>query len=198
MDPCVGDCNGDGQVTVDDLIRMVNIALDISPLCPNEQRNGCLAGDANCDCQVTVDEIIRAVQNALQGCVDFGDCTLEEHEQICCEEPPITRTATPTRTVTPPGATATATPSPGELCVGDCNDNGMVTIDDLIRMVNIALEIQSICPGERSPGCLAGDANCNCMITVEELIRAVLNILGGCTIYNPCPPAEHEAMCCGP
>ena len=107
LDQCVGDCNGDGQVTVDDLIRMVNIALDLAPICPNEASGGCLAGDADCDCQITVDDIIRGVQNLLQECHDFGDCSLEQHEQLCCEAPPTgtptaTGTAPPTTTPTPP------------------------------------------------------------------------------------------------
>ncbi len=102
LDQCVGDCSGDGEVTVDDLVRIVNIALELAPLCPNEATGGCLAGDANCDCQITVDEIIRAVQNLLQGCLDFGDCTLEDHEQLCCEAP-ATETPPATPTPTPPG-----------------------------------------------------------------------------------------------
>jgi hypothetical protein len=192
--PCVGDCNGDGQVTVDDLIRMINIALEIAPLCPNGSL-GCLAGDANCDCRITVDEIVRAVQNALQGCVDFGDCSVEQIAEMCCEEPIGTPTDTRTVTPTPP---ITPTPTMGEgLCVGDCNGNGTVTIDDLIRMVNIALDIQPICPQDGTGGCLAGDTNCNCTITVEELIQAVNNVLGGCTIFNTCNPTQHAEMCCG-
>ena len=50
----------------------------------------------------------------------------------------------------------------------------------------------------RQGGCLAGDANCDCVITVDELIRAVINVLNGCSIFNTCNPAQHEAMCCGP
>lgn len=108
MAPCVGDCNGNGTVTVDDLVRMVNIALELAPLCPEDANFGCLAGDANCDCSITVDEIVRAVQNALQGCVDFGGCTLGAHEMLCCEgPPPNTPTITPTPPVTP---TATTVP----------------------------------------------------------------------------------------
>jgi Tol biopolymer transport system component len=192
--PCVGDCNGDGQVTVDDLIRMINIALELAPLCPNGGL-GCLAGDANCDCRITVDEIVRAVQNALQGCVEFGDCTVEQIEEMCCEEPIGTPTNTRTITPTPP---ITPTPTMGDgACVGDCNGNGTVTIDDLIRMVSIALEIQPICPEGGTGGCLAGDANCNCTITVDELIQAVNNVLGGCTIFNTCNPTQQEEMCCG-
>lgn len=59
---CVGDCNGDGQVTVDELIVGVNIALGEASV---EQ---CAAFDANGDGQVTVDEIVGAVSVALDGC----------------------------------------------------------------------------------------------------------------------------------
>lgn len=60
--PCVGDCGGDGEVTVDELIVMVNIALEAQPL------DKCPAGDAGEDGTITVDEIIKAVNNALLGC----------------------------------------------------------------------------------------------------------------------------------
>ncbi len=59
---CAGDCNGDGQVTVDEILAMVNIALG------NADVMGCSAGDANGDGQITVDEILTAVNNALNGC----------------------------------------------------------------------------------------------------------------------------------
>lgn len=59
---CVGDCDGDGFVTVDEIVRMVNIALGQQPL------SVCPAADGNGDGQVTVDEIVRAVNNALNGC----------------------------------------------------------------------------------------------------------------------------------
>ena len=38
---CTGDCAGDGEVTVTDLIKMVNISLETAAL------EGCTAGDAN-------------------------------------------------------------------------------------------------------------------------------------------------------
>jgi CSLREA domain-containing protein len=60
--PCVGDCNGDGTVTVDDILTMVNITLG------NTSVTTCEAGDANHDGQITVDEILTAVNNALNGC----------------------------------------------------------------------------------------------------------------------------------
>jgi Tol biopolymer transport system component len=59
---CIGDCTGKGQVTVDDILTMINIALGNTPV------GNCLAGDANSDGQITVDEILTAVNNALNGC----------------------------------------------------------------------------------------------------------------------------------
>lgn len=59
---CVGDCNLDGVVTVDDLLRMVTIAAgDAAPA-------GCPAGDVNGDDAITIDEILHAVGSALGGC----------------------------------------------------------------------------------------------------------------------------------
>ncbi|MBI3783986.1 MAG: hypothetical protein HY270_11355 [Deltaproteobacteria bacterium] len=55
----VGDCNGDGQVTVDELVTGVNIALG------SESLSHCPAFDADGDGAVTVDELILAVQSAL-------------------------------------------------------------------------------------------------------------------------------------
>jgi hypothetical protein len=57
----MGDCNGNGQVTVDEILTMVNIAL-------GNTVTACDAGDANHDGQITVDEILTAVNNALNGC----------------------------------------------------------------------------------------------------------------------------------
>jgi hypothetical protein len=58
----VGDCDGSGDVTVDEIITMVNIALG------KEDVASCGAGDANGDGEITVDEILQATTNALQGC----------------------------------------------------------------------------------------------------------------------------------
>jgi len=62
MKLCTGDCNGDGAVTVDEILTMVNIVLGI------EDVSTCLPGDANNDKMITVDEILTAVNNALKGC----------------------------------------------------------------------------------------------------------------------------------
>lgn len=60
--PCEGDCGVDGEVTVDEILRLVNIALGSGDVAT------CTAGDRNGDAQITVDEIVTAVQRALNGC----------------------------------------------------------------------------------------------------------------------------------
>ncbi|MBI3782281.1 MAG: hypothetical protein HY270_02655 [Deltaproteobacteria bacterium] len=57
--PCVGDCNGDGSVTIDELITGVNIALD------NLTTDACGNFDSNGDGAVTIDELIQGVTVAL-------------------------------------------------------------------------------------------------------------------------------------
>ncbi len=70
---CVGDCDGDGTVSVSELIRGVNINLG------NQDVSACPAMDADGNGSVAVNELIQAVNNNLNGCsdlecVDAGDC----------------------------------------------------------------------------------------------------------------------------
>jgi acyl-homoserine lactone acylase PvdQ len=59
---CVGDCGGDLRVSVDELLRGVNIALGLQEL------GQCVAADYNRDGQVGVAELVRAVNAALSTC----------------------------------------------------------------------------------------------------------------------------------
>jgi hypothetical protein len=59
---CPGDCDGNGQVTVGELVTLVNIALGSTP------PSACMAGDTDSSNDITVDEIIAAVNGALAGC----------------------------------------------------------------------------------------------------------------------------------
>ena len=59
---CTGDCNGDNEVTIDEILRLVNIALETASL------DICPAGDESGDGSVTLDEILKAVNFALTGC----------------------------------------------------------------------------------------------------------------------------------
>lgn len=105
-------------------------------------------------------------------------------------EPPPTATPTPTETSTPtetPTETATETPtftptitptetaSPvPEPCVGDCRGGGTVTFDELVTMVNIALDSVGISQ------CEVGDADISNTITVDELVAAARRAQIGC------------------
>jgi len=59
---CVGDCHNDNAVSIDELVMMVNVALDNAPM------SMCDAGDANEDGAITIDEIIMGVNHAMHGC----------------------------------------------------------------------------------------------------------------------------------
>lgn len=59
---CVGDCDGSGDVTVNEIITMANIALGTLPL------SACQVGDADGSGDITVNEIIAAVGFALTSC----------------------------------------------------------------------------------------------------------------------------------
>jgi hypothetical protein len=86
-----------------------------------------------------------------------------------------TRTTTPsrTRTLGPPG-TPTSTPTPID-CPGDCGENGMVTINELTLMLNIAFGTAQL------EACPAGDSDRDGVVAVGDLVRAVTSALDGCT-----------------
>src|SRR5262245_21613987 len=75
---CAGDCGQDGEVTVNDLVLMVNVALGADSV------DRCHPGDTDGDGTISITEIIGAVNNALNGC---------------------TAGPTPTATATPGGST---------------------------------------------------------------------------------------------
>jgi len=63
---CVGDCGGDSGVTVDEVIRAVNILLGTQPIM------NCRRGDEDVNGEITCAEVNRAVNNALMGCGGSG------------------------------------------------------------------------------------------------------------------------------
>ncbi|MGD9764530.1 MAG: hypothetical protein AB7V27_12505 [Candidatus Binatia bacterium] len=94
---CVGDCDGNNAVAVNEIIVGVNIALDIAPV------SSCPSFDTNASGTVEVSELVRAVGFALTGC-PVGNT------------PTVTPTG-PTPTATEPGPTATPT-----MPVAGCGD----------------------------------------------------------------------------
>lgn len=82
---CTADCDGNGAVTVNEIVTVLNIGLGNRPLAD------CRAGDSSGDGLVTVDEIVAGLNFALVGCPSVGP------------------SATPTTTASP-----SPTPSTGE------------------------------------------------------------------------------------
>jgi hypothetical protein len=60
--PCSGDCNGDGQATVDELMTCVSIALGTTPA------SSCTAADKNGDGRISVNELVMSVHSTVSGC----------------------------------------------------------------------------------------------------------------------------------
>jgi hypothetical protein len=68
--PCVGDCNNDGQVTVDEILTLVNIALGTAE--PSACVDGIPSGS-----QVDITLILQAVNHALDGCGGHSEIASE-------------------------------------------------------------------------------------------------------------------------
>ena len=62
---CAGDCDRDGTVTVDEIVRLLAMALGNAPLgtCACQACSGQV-----CVAEIGADCILRAVDNALRGC----------------------------------------------------------------------------------------------------------------------------------
>lgn len=71
---CGGDCDGDGSVTVDELVLAVNVALG------NDDLSACAAADFSGDGAVTVNELVRSVNHALEGC----SCSASSGSSCAC------------------------------------------------------------------------------------------------------------------
>jgi len=95
-----------------------------------------------------------------------------------CLPAPATSTPTVTATAThtaPSPPTSTPTPTePVTACPGDCDGNGTVSIAELVRAVNIALQNDTVA------NCRAADVNGDGRVTINELIQAVNSALQGC------------------
>jgi len=106
-------------------------------------------------------------------CIDAADCPGGD-----CGAPVSTPTATATATATRTGMvvaspTPTATPIVAG-CAGDCDGSDMVAINELIKMVNIALGLAPVSE------CTAGDGDGSGDIAINELIAGVNRALNGC------------------
>jgi hypothetical protein len=94
--------------------------------------------------------------------------------------PTPTRTAVPTATPSPTSSTATPSPTPTETpfppaCAGDCDASGAISVDELLRGVNIALD--------RTPLsiCTSFDGDRDGRVAINEMLAAVNAALNGCS-----------------
>jgi CSLREA domain-containing protein len=91
---------------------------------------------------------------------------------------PASAPPTPTATASPsetPLATATATTEPTvAACIGDCDTDASVRVNELIQGVGIELGAAEL------ESCSAFDANRDGAVTINELVAAVSNALFGC------------------
>lgn len=76
---------------------------------------------------------------------------------------------TPSPTATPPA------------CTGDCNEDGRVTVDELVQGIYIALRATPV------DACPSFDANGDDAVSIDEVTRAVNRALNGCAAA---PPAD--------
>ncbi|MBI3781945.1 MAG: S8 family serine peptidase [Deltaproteobacteria bacterium] len=67
---CPGDCDGNGEITHDELLTLIDVDLGIADY------RACAAGDSNGTEVVTVDEIVKAVGHSIAGCPNGTIATL--------------------------------------------------------------------------------------------------------------------------
>jgi hypothetical protein len=97
------DCNGDGVVTISELVTGINIALGGAEL------SACVPIDRDTDGSVTIDELVAAIMSALYGCPTASTPTATMTSQL-------TRSTTPTETPSPTSTVGAGnqTPPTGE------------------------------------------------------------------------------------
>jgi hypothetical protein len=65
---CTGDCNGDGVVSIGEVVKCINMFLG-QPLCSTtDPAANCPVADVNNDGQVSIGEIMQCINNLVGGC----------------------------------------------------------------------------------------------------------------------------------
>src|SRR5262245_61182957 len=59
---CTGDCDGNGAVSINELVMMVKVALGAADM------SACSVGDASGDGAISIDELVKATKAALGEC----------------------------------------------------------------------------------------------------------------------------------
>jgi hypothetical protein len=114
-------------------------------------------------CNPVTHECTYAMENEGAACDDGNECTASSHctAGICVAGGG-------------PGPTPTPTETPTVACIGDCTGDGIVTIEDIVILINAAKT------GGSAAACPNGDANGDSHITVDDILHALANALYGC------------------
>jgi hypothetical protein len=131
---CVGDCNGDGGISVAELVTGVRIGLGDEPL------STCPAYDATPDGMLHIEELIAAVADALAGCP-------------ATPSPSSSPTDTPNATATP-----SATPTPPIMSGQWREDAPVVTASTCLELLTqeFAADLAARPPCEQSVDAVSG------------------------------------------
>jgi hypothetical protein len=112
----------------------------------------------------------------LSGGARLATCSFTVSDGV----PPTTRTATRTTTPThPPTPTRTRIPTrtatrPSATCAGACAQPGLVSLNDLLTVIEIANGKQPL------SACPSADVNSDGQVSLDEVLQAVNNALDGC------------------
>ncbi len=144
-----GGCDGDcdGDLRV----RVPELVAAVRVALGEEPIGSCLPADAARDGRISIADLIRSVRSSLVGC---GGAVVSA--QVVARQHLV---------------------AADEVCTGDCNGDGTVSVSELIRGVNLALGAAEVM------SCQAFDADGDERVRIGELIGGVSNALNGC----PCP-----------
>lgn len=172
---CIGDCDGDGVVTVNEVVTLVRVLLGQTPL------GLCAEADVNGDGAIDVAEIVKAVRSLLVGCAArCGNGLVEEDEE--CDD----------------GGICLGTSKAGSFCRSD--SECLTTRDEWKGVCRggerpyTACNSDSDCPQGRCVACWTfGGDGCAANCTEERQLRLDLEASGSVepdmgsyiTIYQP-------------
>jgi hypothetical protein len=141
-------------------------ALDTNPATPHFGANLSIGDQGACD--VTANGHNRCNVAFTPGSVAVGTGPVGSTPTA---PPTVPQTVPPTVPGTVP---PTGQPTPvGSLCVGDCNHDKVVNVNELITGVNIVL-------GTAPPSACLAFEDQNGMVAISQLIKGVNNLLNGC------------------